>query len=185
MTLRTASLGDLNDPSCPNGCRTDVARAIGWATGLNLVTDCTPCSCSSNQLWNPATRSCQANPAALPDPTAPSVTVVQAGTPGSILGGYNSNGNPVYLLESTPQADQAATIANIAGSLPTPDTNGDIPDCTTWYSVFNSQCPTDCSAWYNTLNAACGGSGLAPLFIGAAALVGVLFVLPAISGGKR
>jgi len=78
----------------------------------------------------------------------------------------------------------AAIAAAIAaeGIITNPATPATAPDCSNWFtSLFNSQCPTDCTQWYNTFNSACGGN-LTPLLIGAALIIGVMFLLP---GRKR
>lgn len=94
-------------------------------------------------------------------PTAPSLSVVPAGTPGAVLAGQDSSGNNVYMLGSTPQQDQASTLAALTAAAANLDASNNPPvDCTQWYNAFNSQCAGS-NQW---------------LVLGAAA-VGVLFLL--------
>lgn len=134
-------LADISDPNCSNSCLAlmAAASAVPGATGYGAIAvnpDCAACFCPGGQLWNTQTKSCAPT---LPTPIAPSVTISSAGT----YAGTDSNGNPVYFQQSTPQQDQAATIAAIAGNA-----QGQGVDCSGWVnSIFDSSCNGGGMSW--------------------------------------
>lgn len=154
-------IGDTHDPSCPWYCS---SFCSGFGPPPMRTTcggfDCTACQCANNEIWNPATFSCVSTSLAVP-PTAPSLAPCSAGTPGAMFTGNDSAGNPLYLCQSTPQQDQASTLAAQQAAAAAA---GDAAEA------------ADCSAWYNTFNSKCAGSWN-PFVIGGAVALGIVLVI--------